>query len=186
MIFLDSIKFMSNSLSEIVKTLTPEQMELAKYLYRKEGIKDENMTDILSRKNVFPYIWFDSYDKFKATSLPGIEHVESKEDYEYAVKAWKILGCNTFKDYHDTYLLADVVLLAACFQAFRETVYDKYQSDPAYYIGLPGLSWSLAMKTCSKMIELLDNQEDHLVFQESLKEELYKYARGMLRRENIL
>lgn len=103
------------------------------------------------------------------TSLPGKEHFESDEDYEYALKAWDILKCKTFKDYHDMYLLADVVLLAACFQAFRETVYDKYQSDPAYYVGLPGLSWSLAMKTCSKVIELLDNQEDYLVFQESLQ-----------------
>ena len=169
MIFLDSIKFMSNSLSEIVKTLTPEQMELAKDLYRRNGITDDNMIEILSRKNVFPYIWFDNYEKLFATSLPGEKHFESKEDYEYAVKAWKILGCNTFKEYHDMYLLADVVLLGACFQAFRETVYDKYQSDPAYYIGLPGLSWSLAMKKCSKMIELLDNQEDYLVFQESLQ-----------------
>ena len=169
MIFLDSIKFMSNSLSEIVMTLTPEQMKLAKNLYRRNGITDDTMIEILSRKNVFPYIWFDSYDKLFATCLPGEEHFESKEDYEYAVKAWKILDCKTFKDYHDMYLLADVVLLGACFQAFRETVYDKYQSDPAYYIGLPGLSWSLAMKTCSKMIELLDNQEDYLVFQESLQ-----------------
>ena len=169
MIFLDSIKFMSNSLSEIVKTLTPQQMEIAKDLYRRNGITDDKMIDILSRKNVFPYIWFDSYDKLSATSLPGEENFDSKEDYDYAIKAWNILSCKTFKDYHDMYLLADVVLLAACFQAFRETVYDKYRSDPAYYIGLPGLSWSLAMKTCSKVIELLDNQEDYLVFQESLQ-----------------
>ena len=174
MIFLDSIKFMSNSLSEIVKTLTPQQMEIAKDLYRRNGITDDKMIDILSRKNVFPYLWFDSYDKLNATSLPGEEHFEKNdkgenEDYDYAIKAWNILKCKTFKDYHDMYLLADVVLLAACFQAFRETVYDKYRSDPAYYIGLPGLSWSLAMKTCSKVIELINNQEDYLVFQESLQ-----------------
>ena len=53
--------------------------------------------------------------------------------------------------------------------AFRETVCDKYQSDPAYYVGLPGLSWNLAMKVCKRMIELFDNQEDYLVFQDSLQ-----------------
>ena len=65
-IFLDSIKLMSNSLSEIVKTLTSEQMNIAKDLYRRNGIADDKMIDILSRKNVIPYIWFDSYDKLAA------------------------------------------------------------------------------------------------------------------------
>ena len=105
MIFLDSIKFMSNSLSEIVKTLTPQQMKVAKELYKRNGITDDKMIDILSRKNVFPYLWFDSYDKLYETNLLSREHFESHEDYDYAIKAWDILKWKTFKDYHDMFLL---------------------------------------------------------------------------------
>ena len=48
----------------------------------------------------------------KETSLPERKYFQSEEDYENAKKAWKILKCETFEDYHDKYLLADVILLA--------------------------------------------------------------------------
>ena len=107
--FIDSFKFMSGSLSSIVKTLTKEDMELANKLYKLNGINSDQI-DTLSKKNIFPYIWFDSYEKMNASSLPGREyfnqHVDQQkndEDYDYATKAWEKLGCKTFEEYHDKY-----------------------------------------------------------------------------------
>ena len=73
--FIDSFKFMSSSLSSIVKTLTNEDMELANKLYILNGIKPDQI-DTLSQKNIFPYLWVDSYEKMNATSLPGREHFQ--------------------------------------------------------------------------------------------------------------
>ena len=61
---LDSFKFMSNSLSFLVKNLTKEDMEVAYKLYDKQGITDKKI-DILSKKNIFHYLWCDSYDKIE-------------------------------------------------------------------------------------------------------------------------
>ena len=115
--------------SSIIKTLTSEDMELANKLYMLNGIKPDQI-DTLSQKNIFPYLWFDSHEKMNATSLPGREHFnqhvdqqKNDEDYDYATKAWIKLECRTFEDYHDKYLLADVVLLATCFHAFRRNIY---------------------------------------------------------------
>ena len=116
--------------------------------------------------------------KLKATSLPerkyfnqDVKEDKNDEDYEYACEAWKILECKTFEDYHDMYFIADVVLLAACFHAFRRNIYNKYKTDPAYFLGLPGLSWSIAMKHLpkGKAIELLEKPEHYLEFQNSLQ-----------------
>ena len=82
-----------------------------------------------------------------ATSLPGREYFnqhadqqKNGEDYDYAIKAWEKLECRTFEEYHGKYLLADIVLLVTCFHAFRRNIYKMHVTDPAYFLGLPGLS----------------------------------------------
>ena len=169
--FIDSIKFMSDSLSKLVSNLTKEDKDVAKKLYAINGITNQEQIDVLSKKNIFPYTWFDSYDRMSTASLPERKYFKSDEDYDYASNAWRVLGCKTFEDYHDKYLLADVVLLAACFHAFRRNIYNMHTTDPAYFLGLPGLSWSIAMKYLpkGKAIELLEKPEHYITFQNSLQ-----------------
>ena len=128
--------------------------------------------------DAFPYIWFDSYEKMNATLLPGREHFnqhtdqqKNDEDYDYATKAWEKLKCKTFEDYHDKYLLADVGLLATCFHAFRRNIYKMHVTDPAYFVDLPGLSWSLVLKhqLKGKPIELLEKPEHYIEFQNNIQ-----------------
>jgi len=44
--------------------------------------------------------------------------------YEYELEACKMLDCRIFEDCHDKYRLADVVLLAVSFHAFRKNISD--------------------------------------------------------------
>ena len=109
--FIDSFKFMSDSLSKLVTNLTKEDMKVAIKLYALNGIKDdedllndytfEDKVSILSQKNIFPYTWFDSYDRMSTTLLPICKRFKSREDCIYANVAWEVLGCKTFEDYHD-------------------------------------------------------------------------------------
>ena len=180
--FIDSFKFMSDFLSKLVSNLTKEDMKVAIKLYALNDIKDdedllngytfEDKVSILSQKNIFPYTWFDSYDRMSTTLLHVCKRFKSREDCIYANVAWKVLSCKTFEDYHDKYLLADVVLLAACFHAFRRNIYNMHTTDPAYFLGLPGLSWSIAMKYLpkGKAIELLEKPEHYITFQNSLQD----------------
>ena len=111
------------------------------------------------------YLWFDSFEKMNATSLAGREHFnqhvnqqKNDEDYDYASKAWVKLECRTFEDYHDKY-------------AFRRNIYKMHTTDPAYFLGLPGLSWSLVMKHLpkGKAIELLEKPEHYIEFQNNIQ-----------------
>ena len=68
-------------------------------------------TQLLARKGVYPYEWFDNEDKFNYPVLPTKEEFYSKlsqcgpndEDYKHACNVYKELNCAKFKDYHDAY-----------------------------------------------------------------------------------
>ena len=72
--------------------------------------------DLLLRKGVYPYDWVDSIDKFSETQLPPQESFYSKlsdegisnEDYLHPQEVWKKFNCQTFRDYHNIYNIADV------------------------------------------------------------------------------
>ena len=51
------------------------------------------------------------------------------------------LNCQSFKDYHLTYLKCDVLLLAGVFENVRKTSLETYELDPAHYYSAPALGW---------------------------------------------
>ena len=85
--------------------------------------KDE--VEILSRKGVFPYEWFDSCDKLNQTEFPEYKEFYSnlsgknikKEDYDFGQSVYNRF-CKTVKDFHDFYLQTDVLLLANVCEEF--------------------------------------------------------------------
>jgi len=77
----------------------------------------------LLREDVFPYNWFDSFEKLSETKLPPKELFYSMlnnsdisdDGYELVQKVWEIFGCKTFRYYHDLYMTLDVILLTDVF-----------------------------------------------------------------------
>jgi len=67
----------------------------------------------------------------------------SAEDYLRAQDTLDRFGCETLKDYHDHYMLTDV-LLADVFENFRKTVLKTHGIDPLHFITLPSLAWAMA------------------------------------------
>jgi len=118
--FLDSFKFMASSLDKLVNNLKPEQFENVKKHF------DVNF-DMLLRKGVFPYDWFNSLEKLDETQLPPKEVFYSKlnnsnitdDDFEHAQKVWDNIKIKTFREYHDLYMKLDVLLLTDVFENFR-------------------------------------------------------------------
>ena len=43
----------------------------------------------------------------------------TEDDYKRAELVWNTFNCQTFEDYHDIYLKADVLLLTDVFEKFR-------------------------------------------------------------------
>lgn len=148
--FIDSFKFMTSSLNNLVVNLTKSGLDKLKET--EKVFKDQ--IELISRKGVYPYDYMSSIDKFDETEMPPKEEFYSKlndchisaEDYEHAKKVWAEFRMKTMGEYHDLYLKSDVLLLADMFEEFRNVCLENYKLDPAWYYTTPGLAWDTALK----------------------------------------
>ena len=83
----------------------------------------------------------DGRDKFFLTELPPIhtfysslsEETITPEEYEQAQKLRREFNIENMQQYHNLYLILDILLLADVFQKVRETCILDYWLDPAHY-----------------------------------------------------
>ena len=70
------------------------------------------------KQRCYPYEYIDNYNKLYETKVPPKTEFYSSlsnsscnnEDYQRAITVWNTFNCNTILDYHNLYLLADVLL----------------------------------------------------------------------------
>ena len=85
------------------------------------------------RKGAYPYKSIGDWENFKEAGLPLKDAFYSKlnmkgisdQDYEHAQQAWNTTKKKTLGCYHNTYLKADVLLLAHVFETFWNFVPKK-------------------------------------------------------------
>ena len=111
-VFKDSYQFMATSLEMLTTNLLKAGRDKFFHLLHKfQGTPTENI-DLLLRKGVFPYDYFDSKEKFDERQLPTREQFYnslrqtecSEQDYQHAQNVWRKFNCQTFKDYEELYL----------------------------------------------------------------------------------
>ncbi|GFW70243.1 c2H2-type domain-containing protein [Trichonephila clavipes] len=164
--FLDSFKFMSSSLENLIKTLKKKD----EFKYMKHYFDSEKI-DLLLRKGVFPYDYFDSFEKCKDSCLPPIskfynklnEEAISVEDYNHACKVFNEFHLNNLGEYCDLYVKTDVLLLTDLFENFRKICMQTYKLDPCWYFTTPALSWDAMLLHTKVAIELFTDY-DMLLF----------------------
>ena len=106
---------------------------------------------VLLRKGVYPYKYIDEWDKSNEKVLPGKESfysnltLENISEIDYA-HANKVFNINYLGEYHDLYVRSDTLLLAEIFENFRQSCLENYESDPAHFVSLPGLTWQACLK----------------------------------------
>ena len=77
---------------------------------------------LMFQKGVYTYIYMDGWKIFEETSLPPKdEFYRRRNSHEHAQIVWNTIENKTLGCYHDTYLKANVLLLADIFEAFRDT-----------------------------------------------------------------
>lgn len=163
---IDSLLFLLKSLESLTNVLKKKHPgELDKsfpYLYkefRREGYKDTQIEAALN-KNIYPYLWFDSFDKIE---LPFSELValvnerkyecftdnvddEYKKNFEKKAEVFNnlLVQLPFFKDvrsYADLYLKCDVLELTDIIESARQTMFKTHRLDMLRYYGAPGYSW---------------------------------------------
>ena len=169
--FIDSFKFMATSLDSLVNNLPKESFKNLKEFY--EGDK----LNLLLRKGVFPYDWFDSFNRLSADHLPPKEAFHSvlndseisEEDYLHAQNVWETFKMKTMRDYHDLYLKSDVLLLSDVFENFRDVCLDNYRLDPIFYYTAPGLAWDACLKITKVRLELLTDYDMLMMIEKGIR-----------------
>jgi len=96
-------------------------------------------------QGVYPYSYMTGPEKFAETQLPPIEVFHSiledepctQENYDRAREIWAHYNIKTMRDYHDHYLLSDVLLLADVFENFINSIYEQHRLDPRPFYNPP-------------------------------------------------
>ena len=155
--FIDSFQFMSSSLDKLVSNLPKDDL-----IYTSKAFKGKRL-DLMSQKGVYPYNYMDSFEKFNEKALPTKDQFHSilndqhitDDEYNHAKEVWNIFMIRTLGDYHDLYLVSDVLLLTDVFENFRKTCMQYYKLDPCHYFTSPGLSWDAMLKMTNIKLELM-------------------------------
>ncbi|KAK3740309.1 hypothetical protein QZH41_010880 [Actinostola sp. cb2023] len=162
--FIDSLQFMNASLEKLVCNLAKEGDN--KFSILKKYIETSKVP-LLLRKGVYPYDYMDNIEKFKEPQLPPKEAFYSKlieehisdDDYHHAQTVFTTFQLQNLGEYHDLYLLSDVLLLADVFENFRNICLNYYELDPAHFYTSPGLAWSACLKMTQVELELLTDPD---------------------------
>ena len=120
----------------------------------------------------------DSFELFQEPQLPPkgaiysslTEEDTSEIDYTHAQRVFKHFDMKDLGDYHNFYLLTDVLSLADVFENFRDVCLQHYGLDPAHNYTSPGLSWEAALKMTDLKLGLLTDIDQHLFIEEGIRE----------------
>ena len=157
LMFIDSFQFMSSSLDKLVSNLPKDDL-----IYTSKAFKGKRL-DLMSQKGVYPYDYMDSFEKFNEKELPTKDQFYSilndqhitDDEYNHAKEVWNTFMIRTLGDYHDLYLVSDMLLLTDVFENFKKTCMQYCKLDPCHYFTSPGLSWDAMLKMTNIKLELM-------------------------------
>ena len=182
--FKDSFSFLSSSLDKLVKLSKYENGERRenwdknfKFSSRNNYVSNITDLDLLTDKGVYPYDYFDTFDKFREKKLPPKEKFYSRlsesnisdEEYERAKNIWEHFGIRNLGEYHDLYLQTDVLLLTDVFENFRDLCLEYYGLDPAHYITLPNFSWDAMLLKTGVVIDPITDKDMYEMIEKGLR-----------------
>ena len=145
--------FLQGSLSKLSKNLLDKDKIITKKHF-------PHYLELLKEKACFPYEWLTKeniYDK----KLPSIDKFYSslklqnisQKRYDKTLEIYEKLKCKNIKDYLEIYMKLDICLQADIFNAFRNTIWNKFEIDCSKYITSCSLSLDLMLKYTKAKIE---------------------------------
>ena len=130
--------------------------------------------DLMREKGIYCYEYVTSLSVLDETSLPPKECFYSEltqegvsdEEYERAQNIWKTFKMRKLWNYHDLYLIMDILLLADVLTNFRSSCMKNYNIDPFHSFTVPGFAWQAALKMTKVKLELISDKEMYLFLEQ--------------------
>ena len=132
---------------------------------------------LIKRKGVYPYEYMDSFSRFEENEIPSQDAFYSKlsgggisnSDYEHSKKVFEHFSMESLQDYHNLYLLQDILLLDDVLTAFRSICMKTYHLDPMHYYTAPGLTWDAGLKYTNVTLDLLTEEDKFLFVEDGIR-----------------
>ena len=120
LVFIDSMLFMNSRLDKLVKNLSESDVKCLSEVFSGEKL------ELVKKKGIYPYVYFNSFTKFKESKLPDIDTFFSslkdcgisEKECQRALDVWKVSEITNLGQYHDLYLKTNVLLLCDVFEKF--------------------------------------------------------------------
>ena len=176
--FLDSFSHMSTSLANWVETYKKNNNfnMLHKFMQDVDPRYTREVTEMCTKKGVFPYEYIVNEEKLLENELPVKdafysnlrgEHI-TDEEYRFAQSLFHKAQCKNIYEYMVLYLITDVVLLAQVFDALRKQLHERYNLDPSYFVSNPSFAMQSCLLHSKQKIELISDGEVASKFRRSI------------------
>ena len=151
---MDICNFVKGSLTSLSKNVSDKDKAITKKHF------PDNF-ELLKEKVWFPYEWLTK-ENLLDKQLPSIGKFYSslklqnitKEEYDKTIDIYKKLVCKNVKDYLEIYMKLDICLQSDIFNAFRNTIWNKFEIDCSKYITNCSLSLDLMLNYTKVKIQL--------------------------------
>ena len=169
--FVDSYRFLSESLDELVKNLDENDL---KFLKKKFPDKWQFLNKILA----YPYEYFNSIEDYqKPVDILKKEDFFSnlKKDYpddeeiERTKQIIKLFNIKSGKELTKLYLKSDVILLANIFEKIVKASTEEHGINPLYCVSLPGFTYQCALKYTDIKLQTLQDKDLILLIENNIR-----------------
>ena len=169
--FIDSYRFLSESLDKLVKILDEDDFKILKKEFPEKW-------QYLNKKIAYPYQYFNSIDDYKKP-VNGLKREDFfsklKNDYpdddeiERTKEIIKLFNIKNGEELTKLYCKSEVFLLADVFEKFVEVSTEKYKINPLYCVSLPGYIYQCALKYTDIKLQTLQDKDLILLIENNIR-----------------
>ena len=169
--FIDSYRFLSESLDKLVKNLDGDDFKILKKEFPEKW-------QYLKKKLAYPNEYFNSIDDYKkpVDNLKKEDFFsELKNDYlddgeiERTKEIIKLFNIKDGEELTKLYCKGDVILLADVFEKFVKVSTKEYRINPLYCVSLPGYTYHCALKYTDIKLQTLQDKDLILLIENNIR-----------------
>ena len=169
--FIDSYRFLSESLDKLVKNLNESDFKILKKEF-------PDKWQYLNKKLAYPYEYFNSIDDYKkpVNDLKKEDFFNKlKNDYpddEEIKRTKEIIEIFNIKDGEELtrlYCKTDVILLADVFEKFVKVSTKEYKINPLYCVSLLGCTYQCALKYTNIKLQTFQDKDLILLIENNIR-----------------
>ena len=169
--YIDSYRFLSESLNDLVKNLHKADFKILKKEF-------PDKWQYLNKKLAYPYEYFNNIDDYKkpVDNLKK-EHSFSKlkndypddEEIERTKEIIEIFNIKDGEELTKLYCKSDVILLADVVEKFVKVTFEKHGIYPLYCVSLPGYTYQSALKYTDIKLQTLQDKDLILLIENNIR-----------------